>query len=113
MKTDRRTFLRSAGGALALGPAAFPQATQPVAIIIDPADPARWAADRLEQKLKASGATVTRHAQLADAPASAYAIMAGGASLAHTAGVTPPGVPESLTLATARVSNQTVTVACG
>ena len=109
---DRRTFLRQAG-ALAAGPAALAQSRQPVAIVIDPADPAVWAADHLAAALTASGIRVSRCADISLAPAGSRVIAAGGPELARQAGVRLPGSPESLAIAPARLGNRAVTVACG
>ena len=109
---DRRTFLRQAG-ALAAGPAALAQSHQPVAIVIDPADPAVWAADHLAAALTASGIRVSRCADISLAPAGSRVIAAGGPELARQAGVRLPSSPESLAIAPARLGNRAVTVACG
>ena len=109
---DRRTFLRQAG-ALAAAPAALAQSRQPVAIVIDPADPAVWAADHLAAALTASGIRVSRCADISLAPAGSRVIAAGGPELARQAGVRLPGSPESLAIAPARLGNRAVTVACG
>ncbi len=109
---DRRTFLRQAG-ALAAGPAALAKSRQPVAIVLDPADPAGWAADHLAATLTAAGIRVSRCAGMSQAPAGSRVIAAGGPELARQAGVRLPGLPESLAIAPARLANRSVTLACG
>jgi hypothetical protein len=109
---DRRTFLKQAG-TLAAVPAALAQSHQPVAIVIDPADPARWAADYLAATLTAAGIHSTRYAELSQAPAGSRVIAAGGPALAHQAGLRLPDLPESLAIAPAHLGNRDAVVACG
>ncbi len=104
----RRTFLKHAGVL-----AGFAQSHQPVAIVIDPKDPAAWAADELAKSFASAGIRVSRHAEIGRAPGTSHVIVAGGRALADQAHVRLPETPQSLAIAPARIGNREVTAACG
>jgi hypothetical protein len=125
----RRDFLRAglAGGAVLSGlPVLARRAGDgSVALIVAPDDtvassaPGQWAIGELRSALSGAGVRILDLRDPRDAPADALCIVAGAADgrLVQTAlagtRVTRPDAPESLALATVRLSGRPVTVACG
>ena len=106
---NRRRFLQTAGAVTALSrsaSAAYPS----VSLVVDPTDaiansaPAKWAAQELEQSLKAAGAEVQRCRNLAEAKSGNQCIVVAGARAAASedlqkrAGVSIAASPEALGL---------------
>lgn len=100
-------------------------AASSVSIVSDPADaiassaPAQWASAQLEQALVAQGITVKRHATITQAGAGDVIILAAGAdtanakTLADTARIKVPLVPEALALVPVKSGSRQVLMAAG
>jgi len=121
---NRRRFLQAAGTAAGFGADAR-AALQGVSLVLNSSDPvaasaaARWAATEFEISLTASGVTVQRCEQIAEAQPGNLCILASGANspqaraILKAADVAAPGTPEALAIVRGRAAGKPVLLACG
>jgi hypothetical protein len=121
---NRRQFLQ-ATGAVSLASSHSLAAGASVALIISPSDkvaterPVQWAANHLEQILKGSGLSVTKHEAVEKAPDSAICIVAAGADAESArpvltrSKVQVASTPEALAIVQAETAGRRVLLVSG